>query len=65
MDFVDDRDITIDDGFKGNSEREDGKDLGMGHCEEKCLTEGVFNAYKAYEAGTYQVENIRTFKCTP
>ncbi|CAG9529784.1 unnamed protein product [Cercopithifilaria johnstoni] len=54
MDFIDDRDITIDGTFEDNNEREDGNDLGIGHCEEKCLTEGVFNAYKAYEAGAYQ-----------
>lgn len=58
MDFVDDRDITIDEAFKVNNERKDGEDLGIGHCEEKCLTKGVFNAYKAYEAGAYQVESI-------
>ncbi|MCP9263938.1 Striatin-interacting protein 1 [Dirofilaria immitis] len=54
MDFVDDKDITIDDAFKGNDEREGGNDLGMANCEENCLMEGVLNAYKVYEAGVYQ-----------
>ncbi|KAL3995626.1 hypothetical protein ACH3XW_26620 [Acanthocheilonema viteae] len=54
MDFVDDRDITIDGAFKGNNEREADNDLGIRYCKEKCLAEGVFNAYKVYEAGAYQ-----------
>ncbi|VDK70322.1 unnamed protein product, partial [Onchocerca ochengi] len=54
MDFVDDKNITIDDTFKGNSERQSGNDVSMGHCEEKCLVAGVLNAYKAYEVGAYQ-----------
>uniref|UniRef100_A0A915Q113 Far11/STRP C-terminal domain-containing protein n=1 Tax=Setaria digitata TaxID=48799 RepID=A0A915Q113_9BILA len=52
MDFEDDTDITIGTIFKGNDEKEDGTDLG--YYEEKCLTEGVLNAYKAYEIGVYQ-----------
>ncbi|EFO21343.2 FAM40A protein [Loa loa] len=54
MDFVDERDIIIDGSFKGHNEGEVDNDLGIGHCEEKCLTLGVLNAYKAYEVGTYQ-----------
>lgn len=58
MDFIDNRDTTTDRDFKSNNEREDDNDLEIKHCEEKCLTEGVFNAYKAYETGVYQVGSI-------
>lgn len=55
MDFVDDKDITINGVFRDHGEKEcDNNDLSMEYYEEKCLTQGIFNAYKAYEAGTYQ-----------
>lgn len=55
MDFVNDEGNIIDGIFEGNSEREVGSDVSMEYCEEKCLIQGIFNAYKAYEAGIYQV----------
>ncbi|VDK88806.1 unnamed protein product [Litomosoides sigmodontis] len=54
MDFIDDIDISTDRVVKGNNERDDGDSTEIRHYEEKCLMEGMFNAYKAYETGAYQ-----------
>ncbi|VDK21410.1 unnamed protein product [Anisakis simplex] len=53
LDFVDEECVSIGNGFQSSPNREGG-DLGTGGHEEACLIQGIFNAYKAYEAGLYQ-----------
>ncbi|VDN22195.1 unnamed protein product [Gongylonema pulchrum] len=52
MDFVDERHVTVDGTFEAHDPV---NNVGTEDCEEKCLSEGILNAYKAYEFGTYQV----------
>ncbi|VDN04503.1 unnamed protein product [Thelazia callipaeda] len=47
MDFDDNNGIVTD--VRENEE------LGTANCEQKCLVEGILNAYKMYEVGAYQV----------
>ncbi|VDK40984.1 unnamed protein product [Anisakis simplex] len=54
LDFVDEECVSIGNGFQSSPNREGG-DLGTGGHEEACLIQGIFNSYKAYEAGLYQV----------
>ncbi|VDN17597.1 unnamed protein product [Gongylonema pulchrum] len=51
MDFVDERHVTVDGTFEAHDPV---NNVGTEDCEEKCLSEGILNAYKAYEFGTYQ-----------
>lgn len=55
MDFVDERDVTIGNAFCSEPEQSDEE---AGRYEEKCLSEGIINAYKAYDAGVYQANTV-------
>lgn len=57
-DFVGERNVTVDGVFEARNEVDGTSDVGAGNYEEKCLSEGIMNAYKAYEIGTYQVRSL-------
>ncbi|VDM44107.1 unnamed protein product [Toxocara canis] len=63
LDFVDEESVSIDNGFQASPSRE-GADTGTGGNEEACLVHGIFNAYKAYEVGVYQVITFFFHTCT-
>lgn len=53
LDFVDEPVVSIEDGFQPSG-AQTVPDMGTGGHEEACLSQGIINAYYAYNSGIYQ-----------
>ena len=56
LDFAEEERIFIDGEYKKDNEAEKG--FKVSECEKNCLSQGILNAYHAYEAGVFQVNVI-------